>query len=629
MGTSGQKSASPLSDLKVTIHETSTIFPSKQTEKKCLFLSNIDKVVNFDVETLHFFAANKAFSLQKVAEKLKKALEDVLVHYSFLAGRLRQNAETKRLEIDCNAKGAAFVVASCKHKLSELGDLAYPNPAFAKLVHKSKDKDLPLAVQLTSFDCGGFAMGFTTSHAAFDGLSFKTFLDNLAALAANKPMPVMPCHDRHLLAARSPPRVTFAHPELAELDYSPIASTESNVFDASKGPKSNFFDVSKGPESNVFDASKGTESNVFDASKGTKSNVFDASKGTKSNVFDVSKGTGSNVFDDSKGTESNVFDASKGTKSNVFDVSKGPESNVFDASKGTESNVFDASKGTKSNVLDVSKGPESNVFDASKGTKSNVLDVSKGPESNVFDASKGTESNVFDASKGTESNVFDASKGTKSNVFDDSKEKLDFRVFKLTPEDIVSLKEKAKGSTNDSNTGFNAITAHIWRCKALSAPYDPTRSSTVLFPVDIRSKLNPPLPEGFAGNAVLTAFATAKYEELEKGEFSRLVEMVKEGAERMNDEYVRSVIDRGELCDGFPRGDVLVSSWQRLGFEKVEYPWGKPKYCCPVVHQRKEIIHLFPPFVAGGDDGINLIVALPPKKLEKFENLFHTFLRSV
>jgi len=151
MGTSGQKSASPLSDLKVTIHETSTIFPSKQTEKKCLFLSNIDKVVNFDVETLHFFAANKAFSLQKVAEKLKKALEDVLVHYSFLAGRLRQNAETKRLEIDCNAKGAAFVVASCKHKLSELGDLAYPNPAFAKLVHKSKDKDLPLAVQVKLF----------------------------------------------------------------------------------------------------------------------------------------------------------------------------------------------------------------------------------------------------------------------------------------------------------------------------------------------------------------------------------------------------------------------------------------------------------------------------------------------
>ncbi|BAT84883.1 hypothetical protein LR48_Vigan03g187800 [Vigna angularis] len=440
MGTSCLKSASLLHDLKVTIHKTSTIFPSKEMENKSLFLTNIDRVVNFDVDTLHFFAANKAFSFQKVAEKLKKALEDALVHYSFLAGRLRQNPETKRLEIDCNAKGAEFVVASSKHKLTEIGDLAYPNPAYAQLVHKSKD--LPLcAVQLTSFDCGGFAMGFTTSHVAFDGLSFKTFLDNLAALAANKPLAVIPCHDRHLLAARSPPRVTFPNPELIELDQSPT--------------------------------------------------------------------------------------------------------------------------------------------------------------------------------------------GIESSVFDASKEEVDFRILKLTSKDILSLKEKAKGSTNASNTGFNVITAHIWRCKALSAPYDPAGSSTILFAVDIRSKLNPPLPEGFAGNAVITAFASAKYEELEKGEFSRLVEMVKEGAERMSDEYVRSVIDRGELGDGFPRGDVLVSSWWRLGFEKVEYPWGKPKYCCPLVHHRKDIILLFPPFGAGGDDGINIIVALPTKEMEKFESLFHMFLRSV
>ncbi|CAJ1793450.1 unnamed protein product [Sphenostylis stenocarpa] len=438
MGTSCQESPSLLQDLKVTIDETSTIFPSTETEKKSLFLSNIDKVVNFDVDTVHFFAANKDFPPQKVAQKLKKALEDALVFYDFLAGRLNLNPETERLEIDCSAKGAVFVVGSSEYKLSEIGDLAYPNPAFAQLFHKSKEPgDLPLCVaQLTSFKCGGFAMGFATSHTAFDGLSFKTFLDNLAALAANKPLAVIPCHDRHLLAARSPPRVTFPHPELIELD-----------------------------------------------------------------------------------------------------------------------------------------------------------NLATGIESSVFDASK---------------------------------EELDFRVFKLTSDNILSLKEKAKGSINGSATGFNVITAHIWRCKALSAPYDPARSSTILFAVDVRSKLNPPLPKGYTGNAVLTAFAVAKCEELEKSEFSRLVEMVKEGAERMSDEYARSIIDCGELHNGFPNGEVLVSSWWRLGFEEVEYPWGKPKYCCPVVHRRKDIILLFPPFGAG--DGINIIVALPPKEMDKFGSLFHMFL---
>ncbi|KHN46812.1 Omega-hydroxypalmitate O-feruloyl transferase [Glycine soja] len=422
------------------------VFPSKETEKRSLFLSNIDKVLNFEVETVHFFGANEDFPPAKVAKMFKNALEEALVVYDFLGGRLNLNPETKRLEIDCNGKGAGFVVASSEYKLSEIGDLVYPNPAFAQFVQKSKDfvqqNDQPLCVaQLTSFKCGGFAIGFTTSHTTFDGLSFKTFLDNLAALAANKPLAVIPCHDRHLLAARSPPRVSFPHPELIKLDKLPTGSTESGVFEATN-------------------------------------------------------------------------------------------------------------------------------------------------------------------------------------------EELNFKVFQLTSHNILSLKEKAKGSTNARATGFNVITAHLWRCKALSAPYDPSRSSIILYAMDIRPRLKPPLPKSFAGNAVLTAYAIAKCEELEKEEFSRLVEMVTEGAKRMSDEYARSMIDWGEVHSGFPHGEVLVSSWWRLGFEEVEYPWGKPKYCCPVVYHRKDIILVFPPFggSSGDDDGINIIVALPPKEMDKFENLFYMFL---
>lgn len=150
MGTTCQETPPLLQDLKVTIHKTSMIFPSKQTERQSLFLSNIDKVLNFNVETIHFFEANKDFPPQIVVEKLKKALEDVLVVYDFLAGRLKMNSETNRLEIDCNAEGAGFVVASSDYKLDQIGDLTYPNPAFEQFVHKTKDflklGDLPLCV---------------------------------------------------------------------------------------------------------------------------------------------------------------------------------------------------------------------------------------------------------------------------------------------------------------------------------------------------------------------------------------------------------------------------------------------------------------------------------------------------
>ncbi|KAF2292019.1 hypothetical protein GH714_000191 [Hevea brasiliensis] len=289
------------------------------------------------------------------------------------------NPETGRLEIDCNAAGAGFVVASSECSLDEVGELVYPNPAFGQLILKAMDilnkEDQPLCIfQVTSFR----------------QLGRRSCWQHLA---------VVPFKDRQLLAARSPPRVSFPHAELLKLN-TPLAQ-ESNA-----------------------------------------------------------------------------------------------------------------------------------------------------------------------------------------SVFDLSKESLDFKIFRLTSTDICKLKEKAK--THNATDGvrissFNVVTAHIWRCKALSyeeegeVGQDLERVSTILYAVNIRPRLAPPLPASYTGNAVLTAYACAKCKELEEGPFSRLVEMVGEGAKRMNDEYARSVIDWGEINRGFPHGEFLVSSWWRLGFEEVEYPWGCPR----------------------------------------------------
>nr|XP_043615710.1 rosmarinate synthase-like [Erigeron canadensis] len=444
------KSSTPkiIEDLKVILHDTVTIFPPQETEKRSMFLSNIDQILTFNVETVHFFVANPEFPPNLVAEKLKTALSKALVPYDFLAGRLKfNNNESQRFEFDCNGAGALFVEGSSEFELGEIGDLVYPNPGFRQLVQKSYENlemhDRPLCIlQLTSFKCGGFALGVATNHATFDGLSFKTFLENLASLAADKPLATIPCNDRHLLAARTPPQIQFDHPEL-------------------------------------------------------------------------------------------------------FKIPKG-------------------------------------------------MDI---PNPTVFDCPKG---------------------------------ELDFKIFNLTSDDIAHLKNKAKdgpGAANAKVTGFNVVAAHVWRCKALSAEpeYDPERVSTVLYAVDIRSRLN--LPSSLAGNAVISAYASAKCKEIEEGPLSKLVEMVTEGNKRITGDYVKSVIDWGVENKGFPNGEFMMSSWWRLGFADVEYPWGKPRYSCPVVNHRKDIILLFPDIVgADNNNEVNVLVALPGKEMEKFEALFHKFL---
>ncbi|XVE90689.1 hypothetical protein DITRI_Ditri20bG0097000 [Diplodiscus trichospermus] len=446
MGTICEEPPSLLQDLKISIQNVSLVFPPQQTERKSMFLSNIDKVLNFPVETVHFFPSHKDFPPRLVAEKLKTALAKLLVPYDFLAGRLRTNPETGRLEIDCNSAGIGFAEATSEYTLDSIGDLVYPNPAFGQLIYKTMDNleqdDQPLCiVQVTSFKCGGFAVGIVTNHMTFDGLSFKIFLDNLGALAADKPLAVTPCNDRQLLAARSPPCVPFPHLELAK-----------------------------------------------------------------------------------------------------FHDSIPP-------------------------------------------------------------------------------------------VFDATSEALDFKVFRLTSDKIANLKEKAKASSGTSNariTGFNVVTALVWRCKALSVGEQTIegsnldRVSTLLYAVNIRPRLVPPLPRSYAGNAVLTAYARAKCKEIEEMPFSRLVEMVSEGAKRMTDEYARSAIDWGEIYQGFPDGEFLVSSWWNLGFDEVDYPWGRPKYSCPVVFHRKDIILLFPDIDEA--NGVNILVSLPSKEMSKFQVLFQKYM---
>lgn len=225
-------------------------------------------------------------------------------------------------------------------------------------------------------------------------------------------------------------------------------------------------------------------------------------------------------------------------------------------------------------------------------------------------------------------------------------EDLIFKIFRLSSADINTLKEKAKppGNVGGAITSFKVVTALIWRCKALSSnDAAADKESTILYAVDIRRKLNPPLPESYTGNAVLSAYATENCKQLEEGPFWEIVERLAEGAKRITDEYARSTIDWGELYKGYPQGDLLVSSWWRLGFDEVEYPWGKPRYSCPVVSQNNDIIVLFPDInhhdhdrdhrddVINGEGGtrkggVNVLVALPAKKMEKFETCYRRFL---
>ncbi|GFP96627.1 omega-hydroxypalmitate o-feruloyl transferase [Phtheirospermum japonicum] len=221
--------------------------PSNPIPIETIFLSNIDQTVTFPVETVFFYEAppNMAYpSTSVIAGRLRKAVEEVLlIPYYFLAGRLNFNDETKRLELVCNNAGALFVSAKARFSLKDLGNLAQPNPTFHRFVHrpglyKCLAETSVFTIQVTMFQCGGFALGFTTNHAILDGKSASQMFHNLASITRGQGLVTQHINnDRTCIRARSPPHIQFPHDEYVNLTKTPsLASSFTSLSRTSPSP---------------------------------------------------------------------------------------------------------------------------------------------------------------------------------------------------------------------------------------------------------------------------------------------------------------------------------------------------------------------------------------------------------
>ncbi|KAJ0751865.1 putative vinorine synthase [Helianthus annuus] len=114
---------------------------------------------------------------------LEISLSKTLVEFYPLAGRYMGHGSF----IDCSDQGALYIQAKAKFQLSEFLDLA--SELKLGMLHdflpcepgKPSEVDDPLlSVKLTTFECGGVAIGMCISHKFADMATFCTFVDNWA-----------------------------------------------------------------------------------------------------------------------------------------------------------------------------------------------------------------------------------------------------------------------------------------------------------------------------------------------------------------------------------------------------------------------------------------------------------------
>lgn len=185
----------------------------------------------------------------------------------------------------------------------------------------------------------------------------------------------------------------------------------------------------------------------------------------------------------------------------------------------------------------------------------------------------------------------------------------------FSPSQILHLKKQCVPSVKC--TTFEVLASHTWRCWVKSLDLPCFISVKLLFSVNVRKKMMNDMPEGYYGNGFVLACAEAKVNDLIVPNLHDGVKLVQHAKSAINDEYVKSVVDRLEDKSVVTdlSASLVISQWSRLGLEDVDFGRGKPIHMGPVV---SDIYCLFLP-VIGDSNAVTVLVSVPESMIDKFE----------
>ncbi|AES80868.1 putative transferase [Medicago truncatula] len=217
-------------------------------------------------------------------------------------------------------------------------------------------------------------------------------------------------------------------------------------------------------------------------------------------------------------------------------------------------------------------------------------------------------------------------------------------MLKFTKKQVEKLKNKANNNENKVRgyTSFEVISGYLWRCVSkvrFEGNWNqPTRLTTL---VNCRNRLNPPLPMNYFGNATFpTVTQTCSFDDVVNKPFCSVVGKVREAVKKVNDEYVRSVLDyvanqkdmnllrdkfynfakRNGQFGGEP--NLYVVGWTNFPFNESDFGWGKPDCMVPGIVNSDGIGKAYILDEANGD-GFVVSVCLQPFHIDALKKLFY------
>lgn len=211
-----------------------------------------------------------------------------------------------------------------------------------------------------------------------------------------------------------------------------------------------------------------------------------------------------------------------------------------------------------------------------------------------------------------------------------SKEKISTKRLVFAKSNIAALKELASGAAGGSvvkpPSRVVAVSSFIWLRLIALARTRPMKAKLfgALYPVDLRGRMDPPLPENSFGNVSWFTIATSPVEI--NADLPLLVAKVRTAIQEIDSGFVKKLEDSENLLDLMKQVDKQLStgdvhlwsftSWCRFPVYEADFGWGKPTWVCSPSRPFQNVVVLMD---TSDGDGVEAWVNLKEEDMAIFE----------
>ncbi|PSS01274.1 Methanol O-anthraniloyltransferase [Actinidia chinensis var. chinensis] len=208
------------------------------------------------------------------------------------------------------------------------------------------------------------------------------------------------------------------------------------------------------------------------------------------------------------------------------------------------------------------------------------------------------------------------------NTTTDDNKSMTHKSFFFGPKEIRAIRSHFPPHYRSVSSTFDVLTACLWRCRTCALGLDPPKTVRISCAANGRGKHDLHVPRGYYGNVFAFPAVVSRAGMISTSSLEYTVEEVKKAKARMTGEYLRSVADL-MVTKGRPlytvAGNYIVSDTTRVGFDAIDFGWGKPVYGGPA--RAFPLISFYARFKNNrGEDGTVVLICLPEAAMKRFQD---------